>query len=176
MLEVIWCMLAMTKAFWKDFWAMFWISVIISVGAKYQRRAIVTVWDPLTMQKFASKTIFRGPFWGSIGQGDCKITTPDILTEPGELTFMFDGDAPWSLCASKQHKSDAVVRGDQTPLNWDKRVVLLRKTTQAALRGNENWKANKRNEIWTTLWQCGQKTSAASEAWGFGREARQSEM
>ena len=40
------------------------------------------------MQKFASKTTFRGPFLGSIARGDCKMTTPEIVTDPGDVVSM----------------------------------------------------------------------------------------
>ena len=79
------------NAFWKSLSAMAWISLVILDGAKYWRRAIVTVWEPSTMQRFTLKTTFLGPFCGSIGQGDSKTMTPAIVTEPGELTFMLRG-------------------------------------------------------------------------------------
>lgn len=76
------------NAFWKGFSAILWISEVFSVGMKYRRRAIVTVWDPSTMQKFASKTILRGPFCGSTGRGDCKTTTPERVMQPAEGKVM----------------------------------------------------------------------------------------
>ena len=55
---------------------------------KYRKRAIVTVREPSTIHKFASKTTFCGPFWGSMARGDCKTAVPVIVTEAAEVVFM----------------------------------------------------------------------------------------
>ena len=51
----------------------------------------MTVEEPSTIQKLASKTTFRCPRWGSMARGDCKTTTPEMVTLPGELMFMSEG-------------------------------------------------------------------------------------
>ena len=42
----------------------------------------MAVWEPSTIQKFESKTTFRGPLLGSTARGDCKTATPDRVTDP----------------------------------------------------------------------------------------------
>lgn len=87
---------ATTKALWYGFSAIFWISDAISEEAKYQRRLIVTVSLPWTMQKLASKTTCLDPFWGSMARGDSRTTTPVIEIEPVEVVG--EKEQEWMSC------------------------------------------------------------------------------
>jgi hypothetical protein len=42
------------------------------------------------MKKFASKTMFLIPFWGSIGRGDARTVMADSEMNPGEDIFVVE--------------------------------------------------------------------------------------